>query len=141
MTDTGPLHLLVIGQVLGLFFVIMTIVMVTRAEYYRSVMKNLKVDNGVIGLSASVTLILGLLLMVTHNRWEMDPDLILTVVAWIITLKAVLWLSFPEKMLAFSKKLYASNLYYVAAVIVGLAGVLLMSEGYSLFMPEWLPRF
>ncbi|MGQ3890649.1 hypothetical protein [Legionella sp. CNM-4043-24] len=141
MLTTEPIHLLVIGQVLGLFFVIMTAIMIARASHYRKLMQNLDPDSGLIAVSASISLIFGLILVVTHNIWLMDSDLLLTVVGWAVVIKAILWLALPERMTKVCQVVYAGNLYYVMALLIGVVGVLMLSHGYYLFMPRSLVMF
>lgn len=137
-----PVYTLVFAQCIGLFLVIMTVIMVARAKYYRNVIQHLKSDDSVIPVSASVSLIFGLLLLVTHNVWKLESDSLIIVVGWVLIIKSVLWLSLPERMLAWSQKMYASCWYYIMAFIVAITGVLLLTHGYYMFMPKgWVIMF
>lgn len=133
---TEPLHGLIFAQVIGLFLVIMTIIMVVRADYYRKLMMNLNADSGLIPVSASIVLVFGLSLIVMHNVWVWESDTLITIVAWVLVIKSVLWLALPERMVVMSHKLYGSYMYYIVAFIIAVVGVLLMTHGYYLYMPR-----
>jgi hypothetical protein len=116
----------------------MTLVMIARASYYRSLMMKMKADNALIPVAASISLVFGLILLVMHNFWSWHLDILVTLVTWVIVIKSILWLSLPERMLAMSKVIYSTSLFYWVAFLVGIVGVLLLTHTYFLFMPQGL---
>ena len=48
-------------------------------------------------LSAVVTLMLGLALVLQHNIWVMDWQVLVTILCWIVFLKGLFLLFFPKK--------------------------------------------
>ncbi|STX29258.1 Integral membrane protein (PIN domain superfamily) [Legionella beliardensis] len=127
-----PLHSFLIEQVLGLYLIIMAIVMIARADYYRNVLKDLTANRALVMVSASLTLVLGLIMVVIHNIWEVRFGLIITLVAWLILIKAVLWLAVPEFMANLIKRFSIGSLY-VTAAIAGIIGILLLTHAYHVF--------
>ena len=129
-----PLHSIVIAQTMGLFFIIMAVIMLTKADYYRTLMSKLNADSGYISLSATFALLWGLLIISIHSIWADRYEILITGVAWLIIVKSVLWLALPDWMLRVSKKMYAGASYYWLSTLVGIAGVLLLSHSYALYM-------
>lgn len=127
------MHSLVLAQLFGLYLVIMAVVFASRASYYRALVQKLKPDMG-LTISATYGLLLGLFLVIIHNTWVLGPEIFITIIAWIVLLKSLFWLGMPERMLRMTQKLFASHFYYVVMLITGLIGVILMANGFYLFM-------
>ena len=128
------LHSLFLAQAMGLYLLIMGIVMLSRAGYYQPKLANIKIGDDSITAMATLGLILGISLVLVHNIWIWESEVMITVVAWLLLVKSVLWLSFPEFMVKCSHKLYSGWGYYAMAVIACLIGILLMSHGFFLFL-------
>ncbi|MGQ3889056.1 hypothetical protein ACQUW5_08495 [Legionella sp. CNM-1927-20] len=139
--DPSPLHSYIIEQVLGLYMLIMAIIMIARADYYRKLVRDLPADRNFVFVSAMFTLIFGLIMVVVHNIWHWRFELLATIIAWIIVIKAILWLAIPEYMVAASKRLYKDNMYYVMAVIAAIIGVILLIHSFHAFGGDWLPNW
>lgn len=129
------LHSLVIEQVLGFYFLIMGIVFIARANYYRDVINDLQNHSALIVTIATFSLLLGIFLIVIHNIWIWRFEVIVTLIAWWITIKSLLWLSIPEKMCRFTQAVYNSGwAYYLISIVMAIIGILLLARGFSQFM-------
>ncbi|KTD06876.1 hypothetical protein [Legionella jamestowniensis] len=130
-------HSYLFAQVLGFYFLIMAIVLLARVNFYRRFFATLTADYGTILVSASFGLAVGLLIVVTHNFWILEPHvLIVTIVGWLILIKSILWLSIPDTMAAFSKRVYLGAGYYIVVAILAILGIVLISKGFYRFYPE-----
>lgn len=127
-------HSFLFAQVLGLYLIIMAIIMLSRVQFYRQFVMNLKASSGAVIVAASFALLFGLFMVDIHNIWVLEPRLIITLLGWFIVIKSILWLSIPEKMSSFSKRLFAGAGYYVVVVIVAIIGIFLATKGFYLFM-------
>lgn len=127
-------HSYILGQIFGLYLIIMAIIMLARARYYRDMIRNLKPVSGSVVFGATYGLLLGLFLITVHNHWVWEPDVIVTFLAWLILIKSILWLAYPEAMLRFAKKAYTGKSYYVIIGIAAILGILLMARGYYPFI-------
>lgn len=126
-------HTFIASQVFGLSFIIMSIILVARAPYYRNLIRNMKPSGGTLLLNASYMLLFSLFLISVHNLWVWEPKLIVTVFAWFLLIKAILWLAFPEAMLVYTRKIYGGAGYYIAIAIAVILGIILMSKGFHFF--------
>ncbi|WP_131781484.1 hypothetical protein [Legionella gresilensis] len=133
----SPLHSFIIEEVLGLYMLIMAIIMIARADYYRKLVRELPADRNFIFVTAMFTLIFGLIMIVTHNIWHWRFEVVATIIAWLIVIKAILWLALPEYMVALSKRIYKNNMFYVMAVISGIIGIILLVHAYHAFGGDW----
>jgi hypothetical protein len=118
-----------------MYLVIMAIILASRSKYYKNLLTNLNPNGSGVLLSGSMGLLLGLFLVTIHNFWENHfvVDL-LSIFIWFILIKSILILSFPEKIISLSQKLYSGSGYYIMVIIMAIVGVILMTNGYYLYM-------
>lgn len=127
------LHSLFLAQAMGLYLVIVAIIMLTRARYYQDILTRTHVGSSSLVVMGTVGLILGIILVLVHNLWTMEIEVLITLVAWLVLIKSILWLGFPEMMVNYTHKIYQGPGYYIIAIIAGIVGVILMSYGFYLF--------
>jgi hypothetical protein len=127
------LHSLFLAQALGLYLLIVAIIMLARAGYYRNMLTHLKADSPTVVIVATVGLIVSIPLVLVHNIWIWESEVLITLIVWFLLIKSVLWLSFPECMVNLSQKIYSGWGYYAVAIIAGIIGILLINHGFYLF--------
>ena len=123
-----------LSQILGSFLFIVAIIIMGRMYYYRKIILQLHAQDPIIPVVASLTLFLGIVLVVTHNVWEFNRATVVTVLCWLILIKGLLWLALPEKMLALMKKMSSGAGYYWLIVGLLLTGVIFLGKGMELFI-------
>lgn len=126
-------HSYILAQVLGLYCVVMAVVMVARTEHYRNLVQTIDSHHFSLMLGSSIALLFGLFLIDIHTILVFKPVVLVTLVAWFITIKAVCWLAMPEKMIELSKQIYSGSGYYVMVAILGIVGIVLMTCGFYHF--------
>lgn len=119
--------------------VIMPVIMLHRRELYRTIIRGIDKPNLALTTSSVFGLILGLILVDVHNIWVWKPQVVVTIVSWLILLKSILWLSMPEKMIGYCKKMSKSSWFYVQLVVTALLGIFLLAKGFFLFTPAYFP--
>lgn len=123
-------HSFVIAQIMGLYLIVISIILLSRIQYYRELVAGLKCPNMALMASASFWLLIGIILVDLHNFWEWKPRVIVTIVAWMVLIKSVLWLAMPKRMLAFTQRAVAGPWLYVSISISTILGILLLTKGY-----------
>lgn len=122
---------LLLAKVFGLYLIIMAIVMLSKRNFVQSAIQKLNADDPIVLATSSSGLLLGLFLVALHNHWVYGLEAAITVLAWFILIKSILWLSMPRRMLQLAKSVYFGGSYYVIAAIVGIIGIILMVVGFS----------
>ncbi|WED42005.1 hypothetical protein [Legionella cardiaca] len=131
-------HSYLFAQILGFYLLIIAIIMLARVNFYRRFLMNLSADYGTIVIASSFALVVGLLIVCTHNFWILIPHvLIVTLVGWLILILAILWLAIPDTMAYYNKKLYSGWGYYVIVAIFAVLGIILVSTGLYTFDPDF----
>lgn len=130
----SQLHTFLFSQVFGLYFVILAIIFLSRAEYYRAMIPKLKAPAPGTAMIASLSLFIGLILVTVHNIWVFQPRVLVTILCWLFLIKSILWLAAPERMLKIAQKMWSSNGHYFCSVTMLVVGVFMMIRGFYLFM-------
>jgi len=117
--------------VIGWYMVIFGALILIRHSYVKSVMADILVQRGLFFILAIITLILGLLLVASHNIWIMGWTVIITVFGWMVLIGGLFRLFFPEE----AKKLGQSFLNHpvgmkIAGVVFLIFGVVLLLHVY-----------
>lgn len=122
------LHSDLIAQGLGLYFIIMAIIMLGRANYYQNMIVNMRSNNGTVYLIGALGLALGISLVLVHSVFLWEPALLVTIISWLILIKSIVWLSVPEFMIRTASRFYESRpRYYMAGISLFVLGVILMA--------------
>ncbi len=94
-------------------------------------------QNSKILFSVFVTLVffpLGLLVVLVHNHWEWGASVIVTLLGWIMLIKQVFVLFFPEKIFLCLK--YMGGQKYWSQFLRGM-GLLYIILGFIVLCPYW----
>ncbi len=129
-------HSFLFSQVFGLYFVIMSIVFLSRADYYKEMIANLKTPGIGSMMAASLSLFIGLFLVVLHNIWVFQPRVLVTILCWAVVIKSVMWISVPMRMLGMLKKIWAGRGYCYVCAFMFVLGSFMMARGFYLFMDD-----
>jgi len=127
------LYSFLIAQVLGLYLFITALAALSRASYYRKLIADYKgLDySGVYAVLCA--LLIGLFLALTQNSLVNRNQVVVTVVAWSILIKAIWWIFVPEKALFLMQRLAAGRGYYVANIIFLVVGLIMINKAFYLF--------
>ena len=128
------LHTLFFAQIMGLYLIIIAIILLARKNYYQHLLTNIKEGSSSVVVSSGFGLLIGLCVVLTHNIWLWETEVLVTLVGWGVVVKSVLWLSVPEYMVNMCKKIYGGIGYYLVIFITAVLGVVLTAHGYYLFM-------
>lgn len=127
----SPLHSYLLAQAFGLYFIILSIIFLSRENYYRQVLQQQPYPSF---LSCSLSLFISIFLILIHNIWVFAPRVMVTIVCWAFFLRTILLISYPEYMSAWIKKICAGRGYYVGLGLMGLLGILMLTRGTMLFV-------
>lgn len=124
-----------LAKLFGLYLIVRGVmVLLKRRELQRTIDDFIK-DSPLRWITGEMVLIVGLLLVLSHNVWEWSWRLVITVLSWIVLLKAVAFLLLPQgkfdKMFrSVSKK---KNWYVIGGVICVVLGLYLVFKGAGIF--------
>ncbi|KTC89893.1 DUF308 domain-containing protein [Fluoribacter dumoffii] len=85
-----------LAAVLGWYLVIVSLLLLTRREIIVNATKELMGQRAVMFVVGVITLIIGLLMVISHNIWVMDWPVIVTLFAWLTLIGGLFRLYFPD---------------------------------------------
>ena len=121
-----------LSKVLGIYFLIISVGMFMSMPQFTANVKVLISNPSILFVSGFFTLILGLLMVVSHNIWQWSWRVVITIIAWIIVWKGVTYIFFPH-MIDQSSTLFVQNMKfaYTAAFMDLILGLFLTYMGFK----------
>lgn len=119
----GPVLLIIgIGMALGLLM----------ETDYSSLMKEFIGNRAVIFLTGILALLAGVAIVNAHNVWVPDWRLIITILGWLLVLRGIMLLVFPEAVQSIGDHIVASGRGVMAgAAVTFVLGAILCIMGYE----------
>ncbi|MBI2786132.1 MAG: hypothetical protein HYX60_07460 [Legionella longbeachae] len=85
-----------LASLLGWYFVIMGLLLISRRDIVVNAMRDLIGQPALMLFVGVITLMIGLLMVLSHNIWVMSWPVIITIFAWLILIGGVVRLFFPD---------------------------------------------
>ena len=124
---------LFLAKVVGLSLAISTLAIIVRHKMFKEVIEQASKSFLTICLSGFTFIILGALLISSHNIWTLDWRVIITVIGWALLLKGSLRIFFPELVLNLLAQKKNTSLFMFAELLVFLASLYLLYQGYFVY--------
>lgn len=121
---------LFLAKVVGVFYLVVGLGLLLNQKTYRHVVEQIHADTASRFIAGLVGLVVGLLVVLQHNVWELSAAGLVTIIGWIATLKSAFVIVFPQSFEAASKRLAASKQFWIAPLIALLIGVYLIYTGF-----------
>lgn len=85
-----------LATVIGWYMVTFGLLILLRSEHVKSVIADVMGQRGLFFILAVITLILGLLMVASHNVWVMAWPVAVTIICWLVLISGVLRLFMPD---------------------------------------------
>lgn len=120
-----------LAKALGIYFIVISIAVLLNRQHFINIVNEM-LGSGALMLTMYINvLILGILLVLVHNIWEPSWRIIITIIAWLILIKAILNLCFPKFSAQLTRPFLRSDgVFYVSILINLLIGILLCYYGF-----------
>jgi len=121
------------AELLGVIFGVIGLAMLVNRPMMREALREMVENRGVLLVTALVTLVLGLLVVLTHNVWNGGLLVVLvTLFGWAMTVKGALLMLFPHATL---RRIYDSGIvskaWTICAVVALVLGIYLAWSGFA----------
>ena len=123
-------HSIFLAKVMGLYLLIVPAAALLKRKQFAELAKEFVTSLAVVFLSGLVSLVLGLLIVVSHNVWTADWRAIITTIGWLALVKGVVRILFPEKLATFVIDPSSTRWTLALIVLLGL-GIYLTYIGFS----------
>ncbi|MCW8410215.1 DUF308 domain-containing protein [Legionella sp. PATHC035] len=120
-----------LAAVLGWYLVIVSLLLLTRREIVVTAMRELMGQRAVMLVVGILTLIIGLLMVISHNVWVMGWPVIVTIFAWLTLIGGLFRLYCPDTVYQiWNKVIDKSGLLITTGVITLIIGLFLLYKVY-----------
>ena len=121
-----------LAKALGIYLVIISIGMLVHAKIFRKIINDIINNQALLFLSGVIALVLGILLVLSHNIWQNDWRVVITVVAWLAFIKGITRIILPTFFVRKMGKIIKNNTFYYATSITNLLiGIFLCYHGFA----------
>lgn len=120
-----------IAQVLGCYLFLVSLAMLVHQMRYKKTMTEFLGNQPMVTFSGMVWLIMGLLIIISHNVWMTEWPGLITVIGWVTIVQALIRIFFPEGYAKGMKELMAKVGFTLMCWIGLLVGLFLIWVGFS----------
>ncbi|KMO82904.1 hypothetical protein [Mycolicibacterium chlorophenolicum] len=120
------------ARVLGPFMVIVDLAAVLRASDVGTMLSDFSADSAWPWMAGAFILIAGLVVVALHQYWHGAAAIVVSVLGWLIILRAVLLLFFPETLMSLADGMIGATGWWMSACgVAALIGVYLTYVGWA----------
>ena len=125
---------LFLAKVFGIYLMVTGVAVALRRKELVPAIEQLFDNRPLVYIMSVFALVVGLLLVVSHNIWVAGWPVVLTVLAWLVFLESIAYLLLPFAVLARLARWFNTQAWYVGGGAVSfLLGVFLAGKGFQLF--------
>ena len=123
-------HSIFLAKVIGLYLLIVPAAVLFRRKQFAKIANELVANLSIVFLSGLIALVVGLLIVVSHNVWTSDWRGVITAIGWLSIAKGAIRIFFPEKLATFAIDPSSPKWMIASIVLLGL-GIVLTNIGFS----------
>ena len=122
-----------LAKVIGLVSVISTTAVLIHYKKSLALEEEAMKNPAATYLSGFAILILGVLLVVSHSVWTSDWRVVITIMGWLVLLKGVGRIFFPNAVMRLISKKRDNRKFIIGEVVVLLVGLYLLYYGFLVY--------
>lgn len=120
-----------LSRVIGIYMLVVSVAMLINMSSFVNMINELVSNKSIMFLSGFFTLIIGILLVVSHNVWRWNWSLLITIIAWIVFIKAISLIFFPHILDTLTTTFVQNSKFaYGCAIFDFVVGIILLFQGY-----------
>jgi len=119
------------AQVIGCYLFLVSLAMLVHQARFKKMMHEFIASHTLITFSGILNLIIGLVIVVSHNVWVSQWPVVVTIVGWALLLQALMRIFFPEAFVKMMRELMAKTGYLLMSWVLLIVGIYLIWAGFS----------
>lgn len=120
-----------LAQVIGCYSVLVALAMLVHQVRFKKTMNEFVGSHPLIVLTGGLSIIFGLLIVVSHNIWVAMWPVLITIIGWLLLLQGILRILWPEHFAKIVKDLTAKNGYLIISWVWLIVGAYLAWVGFT----------
>jgi len=122
---------LYLATVLGWYLVIISLFLLWRRDTVSGVIGEIMGQRGLLFILAILTVVIGLLMVVSHNVWVMGWPVVVTLFSWLVLISGLIRLLFPDLAIKMMQGFQRNpNHFIVVGVVFLIIGLFLLFNVY-----------
>jgi uncharacterized protein YjeT (DUF2065 family) len=114
---------LLVAQIVGLVYVTMGLGLLLNGEYYKKSFDEMMKSPAFMFFGGITALVVGFLIVNSHNVWTKDWTVLVTIIGWIALIKGVLIFVAPKLLIDFSRPLLKKNMKVLGVCVLVMGGI------------------
>ncbi|VVC75550.1 hypothetical protein AQUSIP_08400 [Aquicella siphonis] len=120
-----------LSKVLGIYLVIVSVALLVNLREFAGYVDALIRDAPLMFITGFFTLIIGIMMVVSHNIWKWDWRVIITILSWVILIKGASIILYPHFVDQLSILFVQNTLFaYAAGIVDFFLGLMLCYFGF-----------
>jgi hypothetical protein len=119
-----------LAKLLGLYFLVFAVLFLFRKHQIEAEAKGMMASKGIMAVSAEISLIFGLAIVIDHSIWESSWRGLITLIGYLMILKAVMRFAFPNAVKKMASAFMGKG-YWLVVIILFALGIYLTYCGFS----------
>jgi len=116
-----------LAKLLGLYFGIFGVLCIFRNHQIQTMAKDLSSSKSALAVSAEFSLVFGLVIAIDHTIWEYSFRGLITLIGYLLILRAIIRFAFPEEVKKFFSKITEQGWWLIAIVCIVIGAFLTYS--------------
>jgi uncharacterized protein YjeT (DUF2065 family) len=114
MYDTTTMtYSIYLAQVIGFTVLLMNLAILSNQQRYKKTVLEFVGNAPLVTMSGMISIILGFILVMSHNIWMYGWPVVITIISWILLLQGILRLFAPEAFAKLVKDMIAKPAYLI----------------------------
>ncbi len=119
------------AQVIGVYLFLISLAMLIHSARFKRTMNEFLGHSALMSFAGGVSLIFGLVIVVSHNIWVTEWPILITIIGWILIVQGVMRIMFQETTIKVWKDMMSSTAYTLLSWICLLVSVYLLWAGFA----------
>lgn len=121
-----------LAAVIGWYLVIVSLIVLLRQRLVAGIISDITGQRALLFFMGLVSLIIGLLLVLSHNVWVMSWPVIITIIGWLAVIAGILRMAFPDVSLRMGQWWqHRPVAFMIISVVYLLIGLFLLYQVYG----------
>ena len=122
---------LFLAQVIGCYMLLISLAMLAHQQRFKKTMNEFVQNHALVVFSGGVSIVVGLLIVLSHNIWVAEWPVLITLVGWLMLLQGVMRVFFPDSFAKCMKDLMHKTGYLLMSWIGLIVGIYLVWIGFK----------
>ncbi|MBT3413294.1 MAG: hypothetical protein HOJ15_00460 [Candidatus Jacksonbacteria bacterium] len=115
-----------LGKVVAWYLVIAGASILINRNFIKEYTKGFSKNAALLYFAGVISLIIGLMMVISHNIWASDWRVVVTIVGWLALLKGIVLLVSPSSMIKVARAWRDSIFLSISTIILVLAGIYML---------------